>query len=527
MASRASAVGTRPRVASPPPTVEVATIAPARPTRAWVVALALLGLGAAMLVAAWVGGNPLGRTPDEPAHVVKALAVGHGELVGSPATLTGTYSDAQRSWSGHQTRTFNVPKDVAPSPAFPCPVFNPTVSAGCQRSFPLPSGSRVTTYVGTYEPYSYAPAGFLMRLGHTRWSAWMLGRIGFALVSLGLLALAVVALWNDVVPPLALWGLFLAVTPTVVWLSGSVNPSAAEITAAICFTSGLLAITRPSPRRRGSWAALIAGGLVLATTRALGPYFVAAIGLLVLVARGRRVLEAVRREPRLSVAAAGVVAAGVALNFWWEKRYQPGLHVTPSALSHWKWERLPSIGREMVGVFGWLEWHMPNPVFYLWGALFLVLLAAALWRGRWTERLAIVAGVVLTIVVTLSLHSILPVQTGYDVYGRYVLPLAVAVPLLASDVVVRRGRGRARRPLLVIATASAVVVLAIQAFAWFVNARRFAEGTSGPRWFVPHAQWIPSGGWIVWITVAMLGVAILATAATMLGVVTFRRTPAA
>jgi hypothetical protein len=361
-----------------------------------------------------------------------------------------------------------------------------------------------------------------MRLAHTPWSAWMLGRVGFALLSLGLLALAVVALWNDVVPPLALWGLFLAVTPTVVWLAGSVNPSAAEVCAAICYTSGLLAVTRPSPRRRGSWAALMAGGLVLATTRALGPYFVAAIGLIVLVARGRRVYEAIRREPRLAAAAAGVVAAGIGLNFWWEQRYQPHLDVTPGALGHWRWDRLPSIGREMVGVFGWLEWHMPNPVFYLWGALFLLLVGAALWRGNWPERLAIVGAIALTVVVTLSLHSILPVQTGYDVYGRYVLPLAVAVPLLGADVVVRRARGNERRPLLLVATVSAVVVVAVQGFAWFINARRFAEGTSGPRWFVSHAQWTPSGGWYIWLVAALVGAAMVAAAAMVLGLVTFR-----
>ena len=104
----------------------------------------------------------------------------------------------------------------------------------------------------------------------------------------------------------------------------------------------------------------MAGGFLLASTRAVGPYFVGAIALIVLLARGREVIDVLRRQTRLAVATAAVVVAGLGLNVLWEQRYQPHLDVTPAALGHWHWERLPSLGREMVGVFGWLEWHMPN-----------------------------------------------------------------------------------------------------------------------------------------------------------------------
>ena len=452
---------------------------------------------------------------------MKALATGEGHIIGNAAALTGPYTDTQREWVGQQTRSFVLAHDVAGLyPAFPCPVFNPTISARCQRGYPAASSPRMSSYVGTYEPYSYVPAGVLMRFGATPWSAWILGRVGFALCSLGLLALAVAALWDKRFPQLALWGFFLAVTPTVLWLTGSVNPSAVEVSAAICFASGLLAVTSPAPRRWPAWAALMAGGFALASTRALGPYFVGAITLLVLLARGRTVLDVVRRQTRLAAAAAGVVAVGLVLNVVWEQRYQPHLKVTPRALLHWHWDRLPSLGREMVGVFGWLEWHMPNPVFYLWGLLLLILVGVALWRGTWLERLAVLGAVVLTIAVSLSLHSILPAQTGYDVYGRYVLPLAVALPLVAGDVVLRRAAARERRPLMIVASVTALIVGLIQGFAWFINARRFAVGTSGPRWFVGHAQWSPPGGWLIWVVVAFAGTALLALAAVTMGAVT-------
>jgi hypothetical protein len=467
-------------------------------------------------------GNPLGRTPDEPAHVVKALATGEGHVIGSAAAPTDpSYSDVQRRWVGQQTRSFVLAHDVAALfPAFPCPAFNPTISARCQRDYPTRSSPRVSTYVGTYEPYSYVPAGVLMRFGTTPWSAWILGRVGFALASLGLLAVGAAALWDKRYPQLALWGFVLAVTPTVLWLAGSINPSAVEISAAICFTSGLLVVTRPAPPAWPAWAAVMAGGLLLASTRALGPYFVGAIALLVLLARGRAVIDIVRRQTRLAAVAAGVVVVGLGLNVVWEQRYQPHLDVTPGALSHWHWERLPSLGREMVGVFGWLEWHMPNPVFYFWGLLLLILIGVAIWRGAWFERLAVVAAAALTIAVSLSLHSILPAQTGYDVYGRYVLPLAVALPLIAADVVVRRARRADRRPLMFVASATALAVAVIQGFAWFINARRFAVGTSGPRWFLSHAQWSPPGGWAIWVAITFAGTAALALAAATFGAVT-------
>jgi hypothetical protein len=66
-----------------------------------------------------------------------------------------------------------------------------------------------------------------------------------------------------------------------------------------------------------------------------------------------------------------------------------------------------------------------------------------------------------------------------------------------------------------------VVVAAVQGFAWYINARRFAEGTSGPRWFLGHATWTPPGGWPLWLAVAFAGTAALAAGLVGIGIVTF------
>jgi hypothetical protein len=35
----------------------------------------------------------------------------------------------------------------------------------------------------------------------------------------------------------------------------------------------------------------------------------------------------------------------------------------------------------------------------------------------------------------------------------------------------------------------------MQVVAWYVNAKRYAVGGSGPEWFLSRAAWAPSAGW--------------------------------
>ena len=49
----------------------------------------------------------------------------------------------------------------------------------------------------------------------------------------------------------------------------------------------------------------------------------------------------------------------------------------------------------------------------------------------------------------------------------------------------------------------------VQLVAWWTNARRFAVGIRGPRWFVPSAEWSPPFGWWPWLLLALAGVGVL------------------
>ena len=103
-------------------------------------------------------------------------------------------------------------------------------------------------------------------------------------------------------------------------------------------------------------------------------------------------------------------------------------------------------------------------------------------------------------------------RTGFPMQGRYVLPVVVAVPLLAGELVFRnRGRlpGSRHIPLLPLVT----LVAAAGHFAgWAVNARRSAVGFLGPLWFSGHSQWQPPLGWGPWLVVALTGALLLVAA---------------
>jgi Predicted membrane protein (DUF2142) len=486
-------------------------------------------LVAAFLVlcgAAWLMGNAPGGGTDEPAHYVKAVGVGGGELYGRPLEIT----EAERraflrahsraaggeaeigvtsktlEWQARTSREFELPAGLV-FPRLNCTAARPDVSAACLDSGPR--SSRPTseqTYTGTYQPYLYLPAGLLMRATDDPQSAVRLGRLGDGALSLALLAVAGLLLWDPRRGGLSLLGLIAAVTPAVVFSASIINPSGPEIAAAVCFTAALIRLLRGGPQRGWIWAALAASGTVLALSRSFGPLFVVFLTLASAGLRGSaRVRGALTGQRRPALAVVVVIALAAVAGVYWELAYQPH----PSArIADIAGELGPSIGalpvlaREAVGVFGNLDTRMPDVVHVVWAALVLCVAAVALVLGEQRERWALIALGAFIIAATVLLSAAAR-QTGFQFQGRYILPLAVAFPLWAGEIVSahgqRLGRPLARTLLIGIAGAAAGVHL----FAWYFNARRFAIGTDGPWNFIPDAEWSPPGGWWPWLLMAV------------------------
>lgn len=487
----------------------------------------LLAAGVALLVMAWVFGNPPGAAPDESSHYVRALGAGGLELIGERFVP----SEEQRRafvqqgksggpqiegsglatvlWADKQTRTFAVPPALSVV-AFGCNDRRSTVSAACLDDPPRGRrASRLPTYTGTYPPFAYVLPGAAMRLAHAPAPALRAGRLVSAVLCVLLLAAAVALTWAPAGGGVALAALGIALTPMVVYCAATLNASGPEIAGSLCFLAAGLRLRRPGAGP-AAWAALAAGGVALVLARSLGPV------LLVVLAATLPVLPGAERGARARPPAAvvAVLLAAFAVALWWVLAQSPhGVEGGPSvrdALAQTLHD-LDDLAAHAVGNFGALDTRMPAALYVLWGlaALGLAGLAAALGSAR--ER----AGLALTVVVALGVTvavSVFQLRTGYGAQGRHVLPVLVLVPLWAGEVLRRHATGR--RWTLAVAGV-AVLFTGGQAVAWWANARRAAVGTDGPWWFSGVAEWAPPGGWWPWAALTAAG-ALLALAGGLL-----------
>jgi hypothetical protein len=232
----------------------------------------------------------------------------------------------------------------------------------------------------------------------------------------------------------SLLGLVIAVTPMVLFCASLLNGSGLEITAAIAFSAALL---------KRSWTAVAISGAILALSRSAGPLWVILIGLL---------FQGWKAPPRTLA----VVGVAISLNRIWEALYGPDL---------------------MLGVAN--ARHTIGPAFRV-------------------DRIRVGAAVATAILFPPFFWLVQYRHTGFDLQGRQMLPLLVALPILCGSLVPKD----AARRLLPVALA---ITAPIQFIAWYVNARRSAVGTDGPLFFLGDAHWSPAGGWLPWLALAALG----------------------
>ena len=492
---------------------------PSRGTRGLVL---LLCLGYACLAAAWAVADPPGAPPDESAHHVRAVAAGRLDLRGRPPAAVEPPSgpDAEAvAWMNQTARLFTVPPELSPLRLRCLPV-EPTLTTCGEQQPPHPTPA-ARSYVGTYQPWAYLLPGLATRGAGDAATALRRARLANVVLWVGLVATAALLLVDRDRPGLSLVGLVLAVTPMTVFLGASVAPSGTEVVAAICYWGALLRLSRPGPPPRWSWAALAASGVVLASGRSLGPGWVGFGVLVFAVVHGPRpAWERFRQGGMASRAAAVAIVLGAICSLAWELAFQPHAPLRASVVVEGVWpsvEELPELFAQYVGVFGPLSVRMRESVYWLWGALVAVLVAGALVLGRRRERWAMAVLLVCCPVAAVVLSVAVVRQTGFGMQGRYVAPLLVAVPLVAGEVVLRH-RDRLPRRLGAVAVGVVAVALAsVHLLGWYVNGRRYAVGSDGPRVFMGVAHWSPPGGWWLWTVTAVVG-GVLLLAATVLAV---------
>ena len=460
-----------------------------------------------LVSASWAISTPLGASPDEPAHIIKAASVARGQFIGEITEAPAV------------TRV-QVPSGLAAASKWPCFAFDGAKEADCIPE--VKNGTDLvgaTTSAGLYNPTYYAIVGLPSLLTDDTSRAVMLMRLAGGLVASFFLAItfcAMVRLGNP------LWtglGFVAALTPMVFFLNGAVNPNALEIaTGAALLASLLVVVTGRSSHDRWWLGAVAISGFLLAQARGLSPLWMALIAVAVLTFTpwGRLAVLLKRFDVWATVL---ILAAGVAVSGMWILLTGTlgSMGVFPGAGEVGRYEAFVEmlVGRSfdpgLVGVFGWLDTLAPSFNYVLWSfmALGLVVGALTVARGRALAGVIVcLAGLMLVppVVQAASVET-----SGYIWQGRYALVAFVVVMLIAGVAIGADPRMAAaptalRQSTRFIGIVGGLIVIG-QVFALITTIKRYSVGTD-TSWLDALQQaplWVPPGGTAMWLLVAGLG----------------------
>ncbi len=489
----------------------------ARPGRVFAVSFALVFLS----IAAWSLATPLYASPDEPAHVVHAVALDHGQLIGTP--VGGPSSAIIR---------VTVPASISDGNRYrECFSFTTSVAASCARALTTSSAPTSTeTSAGRYPPLYYAVVG-LPSLASTTTSGVYLMRLVSAALSALFVALAVMSVCRWSRRRFMLVGILLALTPMTMFMSAMVNPNGAEIAAAIClWAAGLvLVLERADDPPRGLLAVVTASAVLLMLSRGISPLWVLLIAAVLAILAGWRRALGLLRSPSLRLPIVIVILAGVFAVVWIVAAHandlQPGTSPLPSKsglhLLLTIWSMSGGWLQQMIGVFGWLDTPAPLATYLVWYGLIglVLLLALSGARARGVVALLVLIALVLLVPIAISYHEAHRLADFWQ--GRYTLPLAAGIPILATALI---DGGEALGALRARLTTLMCVAVGVADFAAFYTAqRRYASGLPGPvdiadgRWGPPLGN-VAMALWALLVTALLVGfVASTATSAPASG----------
>jgi hypothetical protein len=459
-----------------------------------------------LLSATWAISSPLGASPDEPAHIIKAAAVARGQIIGEPTPKPAV------------TRVL-IPAGLAQAGSWPCYAFDSTREANCTP--PVSNASNLVnaeTSAGLYNPVYYALVGLPSLITSDTSLAVMMMRLTSALISSLFLAISFCALMRLGDPLITGLGFLAAMTPMALFLNGAVNPNSLEVATGAALLTSLLVVIRGESGHERVWLGGVAfSGVLMAQSRGLSPLWMALIALTAIIYPAQGRLRALLK--RWDVwATVLIVGAGVGAAAMWiiETGTLQSMGVFPGAGKIQPTEAFiemlvaRSFDPGTVGVFGWLDTPAPTFDYVLWSSLSLgtLLLAVCLARGReLASVLVCLAGFMLIppIVQAASVNA-----SGYIWQGRYAL-VGYVVLVMVSAVSASSGNvswsdlGRHRRTR-VVATVGGLVALG-QALALATTIKRYAVGTD-ISWFEASQKvplWLPPGGAVVWLVLSVGG----------------------
>ncbi|AWN45427.1 hypothetical protein DK419_03085 [Methylobacterium terrae] len=447
--------------------------------RPWLAAFAALGLPLCLILAFLV---PLGEVADESAHLLRAVALLDGQVVGHRETVT--YSDGVARPAAGVTvdPAWEALSRGRPPAPHVNPIPDPMPALGRPAFLPLYT-------IGTYFPGFYVPAALAIgagqALGLSHAASALLGRLAGAAAygALGFAALALARRGRAL-----LFGVL--VLPMGLSLAASFNQDALMI-AACALAAALLTGEDP-------WRRRLAAVLVALVVLAKPPY--AAIAAMLLVPLPprfwtspvvwRRVGTAVLAVlpgvawilytttqiatpvPRLAYEAGPLWPGPRPAQFLGtDTRAQaqvllahPGLLLTLPAQCFFSLKRALILAAGAIGIFGWIDRMLPAAIYAAWGLGLagLALLCGRSVRVRWIDLGLLGAAALLTAWLVALSQYLSWTDVGdvriYGPQGRYFLPL---IPMLVLAVAPRPAPATGLRWALVVGTAVAALDLVV------------------------------------------------------------------
>jgi hypothetical protein len=174
---------------------------------------------------------------------------------------------------------------------------------------------------------------------------------------------------------------------------------------------------------------------------------------------------------------------------------------------------VPTHAEEMIGVFGWLDTHLPLMIPVLWVALVLAVWVTAVVVGNGRQRVALTLALAVTIVIPIVVEASKAAQNDFFWQGRYSLPLAAGIPVLSVFVL----HDRVPR-LLTWATLDKCLIglaAAAHATAFVVVLNRYAVGIPALSTDYLEAPWSPPVDQNLVVCVYLAAITALAVIAVM------------
>ena len=470
--------------------------------------------------ACWVFATPIFGAPDEPAHSMRAASVARLEILG------------HKGEESREELVVDAPRNyTANGGAVACFAFSQSIPASCARISDDPELVPTYTPSGRHTPSYYLVAGLPTLLLRDSSSIYLM-RLVSALITALFVAASVASLRRLRGARVASLGFVLALTPLVWFVSGSVNPSAAEIAGgfALWACGGVLALRAseevdPVLVRRVAIAAI-----VLCLSRQLGPLWLVGIALVLGLVAGWSGVRRIFATTTARIWSVGVAAAALSTVLWdlivkpVNPRASEQIDINVFGAGRASLAQSFTRFKQFVGWFGWLD-TPPTPLMvWLFSIALVALVVVAFLYGNrrlWWLALLVAAA---TVAIPVAFEAYAAHDLNYFWQSRYTLPIATGVPILLGLSLAARTRVEAtQRRVGATVVSVAVMSVAVQVLGFGQALRRNTVGYEGPLDFFLHPIWQPPVR--PWLLLGAAIVAVVAFTYWLVGAGPTRSTP--